>query len=257
MAGATGTVSVSTIISAGSIVVQGDNISDLTNDSAFINGGQVNSNVTSISGGVITTGTINANRINIDNVTLDTDGSGQLIIHASGVDSPQIKANALGTIKGDYVAGVSATQFPVTYNNFLTSTPYHKYSTYTLQELASVTFTTPLTTSDTLEYVISLEAFASGSYSNVNAVSMITGHIQRTNALGDSYDINGTRTGDDNYYPVILGTQVNSLGLFRMPNVINLRGGSTVYIKLYGYQYFMGGTPAWGNNFISAETLAR
>lgn len=95
VAGATGTVSVSTIISAGSIVVQGDNISDLTNDSAFINGGQVNSNVTAISGGVITTGTINANRINIDNVTLDTDGSGQLIIHASGVDTPQIAANAV------------------------------------------------------------------------------------------------------------------------------------------------------------------
>jgi len=237
--------------------VQGDNVSDLTNDSAFINGGQVNTNVTFISGGAIRTGTIDAERINIDNVTLDTDGSGQLIIHASGVDSPQIKSNALGTIKGDYLAGVSATQFPVTYNNFLTSTPYHKYSTYTLQELASITFTTPLTTSDTLEYVIELEAFASGTYANINAASMITGHIQRTNSLGDSYDINGTRSGDDNNYPVIFGTQVNSLGLFRMPNVINLRGGSTVYVKLYGYQYLMGGTPVWGNNFISAETLAR
>ena len=257
VAGATGAVSASTIITAGNIVVQGDNISGLTNDSAFINGGQVNSNVTFISGGAIRTGTIDAERINIDNVTLDTDGSGQLIIHASGVDSPQIKSNALGTIKGDYLAGVSATQFPVTYNNFLTSTPYHKYSTYTLQELASITFTTPLTTSDTLEYVIELEAFASGTYANINAASMITGHIQRTNALGDSYDINGTRSGDDNNYPVIFGTQVNSLGLFRMPNVINLRGGSTVYVKLYGYQYLMGGTPVWGNNFISAETLAR
>ena len=257
VAGATGAVSASTIITAGNIVVQGDNVSDLTNDSAFINGGQVNTNVTFISGGAIRTGTIDAERINIDNVTLDTDGSGQLIIHASGVDSPQIKSNALGTIKGDYLAGVSATQFPVTYNNFLTSTPYHKYSTYTLQELASITFTTPLTTSDTLEYVIELEAFASGTYANINAASMITGHIQRTNSLGDSYDINGTRSGDDNNYPVIFGTQVNSLGLFRMPNVINLRGGSTVYVKLYGYQYLMGGTPVWGNNFISAETLAR
>ena len=42
--------------------MQNDNISDLTNDSAFINGGQV-TNVTAISGGVITTGTIAADDI--------------------------------------------------------------------------------------------------------------------------------------------------------------------------------------------------
>lgn len=104
VAGATGNVSASTIITAGNIVVQGDNISSLTNDSAFINGGQVNSNVTSISGGVITTGTINANRINIDNVTLDTDGAGQLIIHASGVDTPQIAANAVTNTEAQELA---------------------------------------------------------------------------------------------------------------------------------------------------------
>jgi hypothetical protein len=207
--------------------------------------------------GTITAGTVNADVIKLDNVTMDTDANNNLVIKNSGVDSVQIKSNALGTIKSDYLAGVSATQFPVTFNNFLTSTPYHKYSSYTLQELASITFTTPLTTSDTLEYVINLEAFASGTYSNFNAASMITGHIQRTNSLGDSYDINGTRSGDDNNYPVIYGTSANSLGLFRMPNSISLRGGSTVYVKLYGYQYLMGGTPVWGNNFISAEALAR
>ena len=92
------------IISAGQILVSNDNISSLTNDSAFINGGQVNSNVTSISGGVITTGTINANRINIDNVTLDTDGSGQLIIKASGVDTPQIKNNAVSLPSSAFTA---------------------------------------------------------------------------------------------------------------------------------------------------------
>jgi hypothetical protein len=207
--------------------------------------------------GTITAGTVNADVIKLDNVTMDTDANNNLVIKNSGVDSVQIKSNALGTVKSDYLAGVSATQFPVTFNNFLTSTPYHKYSSYTLQELASITFTTPLTTSDTLEYVINLEAFASGTYSNFNAASMITGHIQRTNSLGDSYDINGTRSGDDNNYPVIYGTGANSLGLFRMPNSISIRGGSTVYVKLYGYQYLMGGTPVWGNNFISAEALAR
>jgi hypothetical protein len=93
VAGSTGAVSAATIISAGSIVVQGDNISTLTNNSAFINGGQVNGNVTSISGGVITTGTVNADRINIDNVTLDTSG-GQLIIKSNGVTTTQIQSRA-------------------------------------------------------------------------------------------------------------------------------------------------------------------
>ena len=105
VAGATGAVSAATIISAGSIVVQGDNISTLTNNSGFITGGQVNSNVTSISGGVITTGTINANRINIDNVTLDTDGAGQLIIHAAGVNTAQLASNAVTQVQQDLNTG--------------------------------------------------------------------------------------------------------------------------------------------------------
>ena len=62
---ATARLNVTDIISTGNIIVQNDNISELTNDSAFINGGQVNSNVTSISGGVIQTGTIEANRLNV------------------------------------------------------------------------------------------------------------------------------------------------------------------------------------------------
>ncbi len=131
---ATARLNVSDIISTGNIIVSGDNISDLTNNSAFINGGQVNTNVTSISGGVITTGTvaaaridvsgvisagsiivssnltdgstsisggnintgtINANRLQIDDVTIDTDGSGNLIIKSGGVDTNQIANNAI------------------------------------------------------------------------------------------------------------------------------------------------------------------
>jgi hypothetical protein len=118
VAGATGAVSASTIITAGNIVVQGDNISDLTNDSAFIDGTQVNSNVTSISGGVITTGTINGSVVNvtninadnistgtlnadliqIDNITLDTDINGNLIIKSGGVGTSQIANNAITTV---------------------------------------------------------------------------------------------------------------------------------------------------------------
>ena len=146
VAGSTGAVSASTIITAGNIVVQGDNISDLTNDSSFINGGQVNTNVTSISGGVITTGTvaaaridvsgvisagsiivssnltdgstsisgsnintgtINANRIQIDDVTIDTDGSGNLIIKSGGVDTTQL---ADASVNNDKIDSISATK---------------------------------------------------------------------------------------------------------------------------------------------------
>ena len=138
VAGSTGAVSASTIITAGNIVVQGDNISDLTNNSSFINGAAVNSNVTNISGGAIqtgtvaaaridvsgvisagsiivssnltdgstsisggniNTGTINANRLQIDDVTIDTDGNGNLIIKSNGVDTAQIKDDAITDAK--------------------------------------------------------------------------------------------------------------------------------------------------------------
>ncbi len=256
VAGSTGAVSASTIITAGNIVVQGDNISDLTNNSAFINGGQVNSNVTAISGGVITTGTINANRINIDDVTLDTDGSGQLIIHASGVDSPQIKANALGTIKGASTGDVTATQFSQPYTGFIGSTPFHKFGSVLLQLLDSLTFTTSLTTSETIDYLMTLEANPSGTFSS-SSTTMITTHVQRTNALGDSYDVNGTRSGDFNVYSFALSTGDGSGSILRKPFIQNLRGGSTVHVKLYGYQRNVTGTPEWDDIFLSAEGLAR
>ena len=106
VAGATGNVSAATIISAGSIVVQGDNISTLTNNANYIDGTQVNSNVTSISGGVITTGTINADRVNIDGVTLDTSG-GQLIIKSNGVTTTQIATRAVGAFNVNGASGTS------------------------------------------------------------------------------------------------------------------------------------------------------
>ena len=127
VAGATGAVSVSTIINAGSIVVTGANISTLTNNSGYINGSQVNTNVTSISGGVITTGTINANRINIDNVTLDTDGAGQLIIHSAGVNTAQLAANSVTNAQADSTNGIQ---------NFTGSS-----SSWIFRQIASVTLT--------------------------------------------------------------------------------------------------------------------
>lgn len=245
---ATGTVSadridVSGLITAGNLVITST----------------VNDNVTAISGGVITTGTINADRINIDGVTLDTDGSNQLIIKAAGVDSPQIKANALGTIIGDTSFDQSATQFTEAYTAFIGSTPYHydpSGSVPFLDLLATVTFTTPLTTSDTVEYVVTMEGKASGNFSS-SSVTMITTHVQRTNALGDSYNIDGTRTGDDNEYGFHFTIGSSAFGLLRIPIIKTLRGGSTVYLKLYGYQKNVTSTPQWDWNFISAEALSR
>ena len=59
-----------------------------------------------ISGDLVTLGTISAERLKIDNITLDTDGSGNLIIKNNGVTSLQIAASAVGNtqLAGDAVS---------------------------------------------------------------------------------------------------------------------------------------------------------
>jgi len=117
VAGATGAVSASTIITAGNIVVQGDNISTLTNNENFIDGTQVNSNVTSISGGVIQTNTIAADRLNVTNLSsISADlgsitggsiniGSGQFTVSSAG----DVVANSV-TTRGKYLSkNITAT----------------------------------------------------------------------------------------------------------------------------------------------------
>jgi hypothetical protein len=64
---------------------------------------------TIIDGGQITTGTVNADSIKIDNVTLDTNASNQLIIKTAGVDTTQIAANALSESGSAYTASASVT----------------------------------------------------------------------------------------------------------------------------------------------------
>ena len=235
-------------------------LSNLENPSSSltpIGSGDVNGNVTEISGGVITTGTINANRINIDGVTLDTDGSDQLIIKDSGVDSPQIKSNALGTIKGDSDANISATQFSTQpYTLFIISSPFHKHSGTLLQEIGSVTFTTPLTTADSVDYLLTFEANASGTFSSSSQV-MIVSHVQRTNTLGQSYDSNATRSGDFNQSIFSAVTGTSSGQLLRIAKFQSLRGGSTVFLKLYGFQRSVTGTQEWDGIFISGQALSR
>ena len=72
----------------------------------LITSGTISSAGVTISGDLITLGTISAERIKIDNVTLDTDGSGNLIIKQDGVTSLQIAASAVGNtqLAGDAIS---------------------------------------------------------------------------------------------------------------------------------------------------------
>ena len=55
--------------------------------------------ITTINGGLIKTGIIDANRVKIDDATIDTDGSGNLIIKAGGVGTTQIGNLQVSTLK--------------------------------------------------------------------------------------------------------------------------------------------------------------
>ena len=91
-------IDVAGVITAGSIVI-GTDIAD------FIDGTQVNENVTSISGSVITTGTIIADKIVLDGVTLTSDGD-NLIIKDGGVGTGQL---ATGAVTADQLAPDAVT----------------------------------------------------------------------------------------------------------------------------------------------------
>ena len=78
IAGSTGSVSAATLISAGSLAVIGQDMSDFNNDTGFTTGAGVNANVTSISGGVITTGTLNGSVVNVTNLNATNITSGQI-----------------------------------------------------------------------------------------------------------------------------------------------------------------------------------
>ena len=65
-------------------------------------------NIQSLNADKITAGTINTSRLNIDGVTLDTDATGQLVISDGGVDTTQIKNNAVTSTLDAYTAsGIS------------------------------------------------------------------------------------------------------------------------------------------------------
>jgi len=65
--------------------------------------------VSALSAASITTGTLNTDRLNIDGVTIDTDGSGQLIIKGGGVGTTQLADNAVTDAKVSNLAASSIT----------------------------------------------------------------------------------------------------------------------------------------------------
>ena len=68
--------------------------------------GNITANTLDITSATVT-GTLNANNIQIDDVTIDTDGSGNLIIKSDGVGTTQIADNA---VTNDKVNSISATK---------------------------------------------------------------------------------------------------------------------------------------------------
>jgi hypothetical protein len=127
VAGATGAVSASTIITAGNIIVAGANISTLTNNSGYIPGSSVNANVTSISGGVISTGTVNSARINVDTLEVKNfaNVSTQIVSHLSSAAKFKLGVEAATYIQrsGTYT-GSNAAFVPVTLQNIRDNAGY-------------------------------------------------------------------------------------------------------------------------------------
>jgi hypothetical protein len=100
-------IDVSGVITAGSIIVGGDNISNLTNDSGFTDfdatdvESAIANNVTVISGSKITTGTINASLVSVTNLTADNITAGTLNVDRLSIDGTTITA-----VAGELLVGI-------------------------------------------------------------------------------------------------------------------------------------------------------
>ena len=100
-------IDVSGVITAGSIIVSGDNISNLTNDSGFTDfdatdvESAIANNVTVISGSKITTGTINASLVSVTNLTADNITAGTLNVDRLSIDGTTITA-----VAGELLVGI-------------------------------------------------------------------------------------------------------------------------------------------------------
>ena len=117
------------VITAGSIIVAGADNALLTNGAGFVDTANVNSNVTSISGNVITTGEVNGSLINANtlNVKHFADVSVDIINQTGGTVPLRIQAkNAQwgGTYVGSAITSAEAIYLPTTTPNVRNGATY-------------------------------------------------------------------------------------------------------------------------------------
>ena len=99
-------IDVSGVITAGNIIVGGDNITNLTNDAGYTDfdaldvESAIANDVTSISGSKIVTGTIDASQVNVTNINADNIDVGTLSASRIG-DSSLDTTKLAGTLKSD------------------------------------------------------------------------------------------------------------------------------------------------------------
>lgn len=78
----------------------------------------------------IVSGQMSADRVTIDNLTLDTDGSGNLIIKDGGVLVNKFGSNSLGRVASTYVTNQAYTQQNFDLNSFKSSSPLHYFQSF-------------------------------------------------------------------------------------------------------------------------------
>ena len=88
----------------------------ITNDVTTISGSKIttgtinaaNVSVINLNAGNISTGSLSTSRLLIDNVTIDSDGSGNLIVKSGGVDTTQLAVRAVGAMNVNGASGTSS-----------------------------------------------------------------------------------------------------------------------------------------------------
>jgi hypothetical protein len=150
--------------------------------------------ITTINGGLIKTGLIDANRVKIDDATIDTDGSGNLIIKAGGVGTTQMGDLQVSTIKiaGNAVnlirTAVSTSDITLTKNAWT--------------DIATITFT-PESVSGSAQ-PISIKAFSDFEFD-------ILASVNKTAAVTFRYVKNGTNIKEFN--EIFFSTYLSGYGI--------------------------------------------
>jgi hypothetical protein len=196
-----------------------------------------------------------------DGVTLSASG-GKLIINGEGVGVPQIASASLGTARGVSDGDISATQTVLPFSTYSSADPFHYIGSWgdtpnlALQTVASYDFVTA--DGGTLPHEITLEFSPSGTFPSDSEVALVY-HIQQA-INGQSYLINQTIdhpniTRTITGYSVATGTLAGRQR--RIPNFRNLFGNTQTYIRVYGYQRNVGGTPEYDAVHVSITALTK